>query len=170
MRRIGMATAAAAALVGLLGIGMPAGGAPTGEMPPDLSGDQAPGGSVIATGSMCVGFDQQDTQIPGTVSVTVFGGDPVVVVGSGGGNATLPDGDWTVEVELSDDAVPGETYTVQASCTRLLGGDGPGTFNYPVATFVMGEAQEPEPEPEQEPEPEPAPAPLPTDAAPTFTG
>jgi hypothetical protein len=103
----------------------------------EVSGDFAPGGTVTVSGNLCQGTNQLDQPVPGQVTVTIVGGQPPANVGFANTGTDL-DGDWSVQITISDSAQPGEQYTVGAGCTRLSVGE-PVSFEYPDVLLVMGQ-------------------------------
>jgi hypothetical protein len=103
-----------------------------------VTGDFAPGGTVTVSGNQCVGTTQADEQVPGEVTVSISGGDPVANVAFAGDVVSPPPGNWSVELTIADTAQPGEQYTVSAGCTRLSVGE-PVSFDYPDVLRIMGE-------------------------------
>jgi hypothetical protein len=103
-----------------------------------VSGDFAPGGTVTVSGNGCFGTDQADQQVPGEVTVRIFGGNPLTNVAFVNNVVSPPPGDWSVDLTISPSAVPGEQYTVSASCDRTSIGE-PISFDYPEVLQIMGE-------------------------------
>jgi hypothetical protein len=103
-----------------------------------VTGDFAPGGTVTVSGNQCVGTTQTDEQVPGEVTVRIFGGNPIANVAFAGNVSSPPPGNWSVELTIADTAQPGEQYTVTAGCERLSVGE-PVSFDYPDVLRIMGE-------------------------------
>jgi hypothetical protein len=131
MRRLLLVTIATAAT--LVALATPAGaGAPV----IDVTGQLGPGGTAHIEGDQCAGEGQA-----GSWQVIFYrqvGENMWQVAGPGGGGTADIEGNWSFDLPIPSNAIPGDTYQIHAGCTRPVSGE-TISFNYEDYDFVMGQ-------------------------------
>lgn len=101
-----------------------------------VTGDLVPGGSADITGTGCTYLGT------GGVWQVIFyheiGPNQWEVAGPGGSGFSDTNGQWSFQLSIPANAIPGDTYQIHAGCT-VQTDDGPQSFNYDDYDFVMGQ-------------------------------